>query len=50
MKDVYPIGPLKPFACSYVKNGKRYGITLWATDEKNILPGYRIDGVLIATE
>jgi hypothetical protein len=48
MKDVKPIGPLKPWACSYTKNGRRYGITLWATDAAHILLGYRVDGELIA--
>lgn len=50
MIPVHPIGPLKPFACSYTKNGRLFCITLWATDEKHILPGYHVDGLLIATK
>lgn len=50
MLPIHPIGPLKPFACSYRRNGRTYGITLWATSEKHILPGFQVDGVLIATK
>jgi hypothetical protein len=54
--DVTPvrrIGPLIPFACSYEDDGRRYGVTLYATSwmlaEAAIawMKGGRVDGELI---
>lgn len=56
MKNVTPIGPLRPYVCTYLRDGRPIGITLWATDEETILSLWsddlhdlRVDGVLIAT-
>jgi hypothetical protein len=47
------IGPLIPFACSYEDDGRRYGVTLYATSwmlaEAAIawMKGGRVDGEMI---
>jgi len=54
-RDVKPIGGMKPFVCTYTKDGVPYGITLWGTDEAQVLndncaelDNLRIDGILIS--
>lgn len=56
MRDVHPIGPLKPWACSYTDEfGRRMCITLWATDwaeleeeQNKSLRDFVVDGLLLA--
>lgn len=47
---------LTPFACSYLKDGKEFAITLYGESEQSVLDnncdaleGLRVDGVLIGT-
>jgi hypothetical protein len=37
MVEIPPIGKMEPWACTYVKEGRFYGITLWAVDPNQIL-------------
>lgn len=55
MPDVIPIGPLRPYVCTYRRGGRPFGITLWATGEEIIMSAWRrhlleltVDGALIA--
>lgn len=48
------LGPMKAWVCTYYKDGRPYGITLYGTnpsqvvnDNKHLLPGLRIEGVLV---
>ncbi|QGH74947.1 hypothetical protein MAL1_00201 [Bacteriophage DSS3_MAL1] len=51
-----PIAGMIPWACTYFKDGKPFGITLYGSDEDQVLqdncaelPGLRIDGRLLAS-
>ncbi|WP_226783319.1 hypothetical protein [Oceaniglobus trochenteri] len=54
-RDIPEIGGMKPWACSYSRGGERYAITLYGTDEAQVindncsdLPGLRVDGQLVS--
>ena len=54
MTPVFQIPGLVPFVCSYTANGRRFGITLYASDPDQILrdwfwslPGLEIDGIAV---
>ena len=54
MRPVRCIGPLVPWACTYLKAGQRFGITLYATDPDQIirdhakeLPGLSVEGRIV---
>ena len=35
--EVYRIGAMRPWICSYIKDGKEFGITLFGTDAGQVL-------------
>lgn len=45
------IGPLRQWCCSYLRGGRRFGITLWAVSGAQIEaqwgPSIQVDGELI---
>lgn len=55
--DEKPIAGMKPWACSYTKDGStRFGITLYGTDAQQVLndncadlDGLRVDGEVVST-
>jgi hypothetical protein len=48
------LGALAPMVCSYRRDGREFGITLYGTSEEQVLvdnadlPELRVDGVLVA--
>ena len=54
MTPVFQIPGLRPFVCSYTANGRRFGITLYASDPCQLLrdwswslPALEIDGIAV---
>lgn len=57
MTPAFHIPGLHPFVCSYYISGRKFTITLYASDPVQVLrdwswslPGLEVEGILISTE
>lgn len=50
--DVKPVAGMKPWACTYIKDGEKFGITLYGTDAEQVLEDNcdRLDGLSVEGE